>query len=134
MTTPVLEVLEEEECLRLLATQVVGRLAVVRGGYPVVLPVNYALHRDRIVVHTDSGGKFWAARRHRVAFEVDRIKERDRTAWSVLAQGFAVDISPDDPRFQEIAGPPVEPWAPGERDHLLVVTPISVTGRRIRRL
>ena len=134
MTTSVLEALDGDECRRLLDTQDVGRLAVVRGGYPVVIPVNYALYRGAIVVRTDAGGTFSAARRHRASFEVDHVDRRGRTAWSVLVQGFAVEILPGDAQFEQASTLPVEPSAPGARNRILLLTPISVTGRRIRRL
>jgi len=128
-----LEVLDGDECRRLLASDTVGRLGVVRGGYAVILPVNYQLVGDRVVVRTDAGGKFSAARQRRVGFEVDHIDRRRRTGWSVLMQGFAVEIGPEDPRYEAIASLPVEPWAPGARDRLLLITPITMTGRRLTR-
>jgi len=129
-----LEILTGEECRQLLVNESVGRLGVVRGGFPLIIPVNYAFHRDRIVLHTDAGTKFSAARQHRVSFEVDRIDASRRTGWSVLVQGFAVEVVPgEDPAYEEIAALPVEPWAPGARNRILLITPLSVTGRRISR-
>ena len=133
MAAAQLDILTGEECRELLAGQRVGRLGVVRGGYPVIVPVNYGLHDDRVIVRTDAGGKFSAARRNRVSFEVDHIDDRRRTGWSVLVQGFAVEVSEGDPRHDELAAVAVEPWAPGDRNRILMITPISVTGRRIRR-
>lgn len=129
-----LETLSGEECRRLLASESVGRLGVVRGGFPLIIPVNYALVRDRIVVHTDAGTKFSAARHNRVSFEVDRIDAGTRSGWSVLVQGFAVEVaSAEDPFYEEVTNTALEPWAPGERSRVLLVTPIAVTGRRILR-
>lgn len=120
------------ECRRLLAEGSVGRLAVVRGGYPVVVPVNYAVHEERIVVRTGPGTKLSGAHRHRVAFEVDSIDEAWRTGWSVLVQGFAVEVTPEaGDLYEEVAAVGGEPWAPGRRDRILLIAPISVTGRRI---
>lgn len=128
------ETLTGDDCWRLLAGESVGRLGVVRGGFPLIIPVNYALHRDRIVLHTDDGTKFSAARQNRVSFEVDRIDASKRTGWSVLVQGFGVEVAPgDDAQYEEIAAVAVEPWAPGDRNRILLITPISVTGRRISR-
>ena len=127
-----LETLSGEECRRLLATESVGRLGVVRGGFPLIFPVNYAVVRDRIVVHTDAGTKFSAARQNRVCFEVDRIDPGRRTGWSVLVQGFAVEVSSaEDGLYEEALNAPLEPWAPGERSRVLLITPIAVSGRRI---
>ena len=128
----VLDTLSGDECRRLIGTLSVGRLGVVRGGFPLVFPVNYGLSDDRIVVRTVPGAKLSAARHNRVCFEVDQIDAQRRTGWSVLVQGFAVEIGEDDPRFADLARSAVEPWAPGDRTRLLLITPISVTGRRIR--
>jgi hypothetical protein len=43
----------------------------------------------------------------------------------VLVQGFAVDVPSDDPRYDELASVAVEPWAPGDRTRILVITPIA---------
>ena len=44
-----LEVLSRTECLRLLRTAVVGRLALTTGALPTVLPVNFTMHGDDVV-------------------------------------------------------------------------------------
>ena len=132
MTAAELHALTVEECHRLLGTEEVGRLGVVRGGYPLILPVNYAIHGGRVVVHSDAGAKFSAARQHRVSFEVDKIDAAQRTGWSVLVQGFAVEVTAaGDQRYKELAALPVEPWAPGDRSRILLITPVTITGRRI---
>lgn len=128
-----LETLSGEECRRLLATASFGRLGVVRGGFPLIFPVNYGLHGDRVVVRTDAGTKFSAARLRRVSFEVDRIDVASRTGWSVLVQGFGMEVAPGDELYDDVAAVAVEPWAPGEKSRMLLVTPISVTGRRLSR-
>ena len=42
-----MDVLAEDECLQLLATQDVGRIAVVLGRQPFIVPVHYVLDGDR---------------------------------------------------------------------------------------
>lgn len=128
-----LEALSGDECRRLLASRAIGRLGVVRGGFPLVVPVNYAVHRDRIVVHSDPGATFSSARQHRVSFEVDHLSTARRVGWSVLVQGFAVEVVAGDPLFAEYGSVAVDPWPPGRRDRVLVVTPITVSGRRLSR-
>jgi uncharacterized protein len=69
-----LEILDERECLRLVGTARVGRVAISRGEVPVVLPVNYALVGGEIMFFTGIGSKLNAALQGRtVAFEVDDI-------------------------------------------------------------
>lgn len=128
------EELTGAECRELLGSRSVGRLGVVRGGFPLIIPVNYAVHRDRIVVHSGTGTTFSSARQHRVCFEVDDVSPTRRTGWSVLVQGFALEVGAgDDPLFDEYAAVPLESWAAGRRDRVLLVTPLSVTGRRLTR-
>jgi len=63
-----------------------------------------------------------------------RIDASKRTGWSVLVQGFGEEVvRGDDAQYEEIAAVAVEPWAPGDRNRILLITPISVTGRRISR-
>ena len=130
---PELVTLTPQECWRRIAGQSIGRLGVVRGGYPLIFPVNYAVHDHRIVFRTDTGAKFSGARQHRVSFEVDEVDVAARTGWSVLVQGFAVEVVPGrDDQYPVLAASATEPW-PGARTRIVVITPISVTGRRIDR-
>jgi hypothetical protein len=47
-----LQILDADECYRLLATQQIGRLGVNAEHYPLIFPVNYAIDRDVIVIRT----------------------------------------------------------------------------------
>ena len=60
-----LEVIEPDECRRLLAADDVGRLAIIDGGTPAVFPINYALDGDAIVFRTGPGTKLSAGPRRR---------------------------------------------------------------------
>jgi uncharacterized protein len=127
------ELLPADECRELLATRDVGRLAVVVGGYPEVLPVNYAVVRDRVVIRTDPGAKLSHARFERVCFEVDELDRARRIGWSVLVKGVIHELKEGDRHADEldlVAGQ-IRSWAGGAKAHTLVVTPVSVTGRRI---
>ncbi|MGH9248153.1 MAG: pyridoxamine 5'-phosphate oxidase family protein [Acidimicrobiales bacterium] len=73
MTTdlhPRLEVIQCDECLRLLAGDEIGRLAVISGNTPIVLPVNYALDGETVVFRTDSGTKLDRGPRARASSSV----------------------------------------------------------------
>jgi uncharacterized protein len=85
-----LETLDESECLALLGLAAVGRLALSVRALPVVLPVNFALVDDGILIRTAGGTKFDAAcDRAVVAFEIDGFDAMSHTGWSVLVQGEA---------------------------------------------
>jgi nitroimidazol reductase NimA-like FMN-containing flavoprotein (pyridoxamine 5'-phosphate oxidase superfamily) len=123
-----------EECWQLLGTQPVGRVAVIVGHYPLVFPVNYAVDDRTIVYRTGVGAKLRSIHRSNVTFEVDSIDAVHRTGWSVMVKGVAQELSMKRDRRlisrTELSG--AQPWAPGERDHLIRILPDQVTGRRIR--
>src|SRR5689334_11964326 len=109
-----LAVLDAAECRRLLATRRIGRLGLGGDRFPLILPVNYALDGDVIVVRTDSPRILAAADHGRVAFEVDEIDERARSGWSVVAQAVAHEVTAEDrdDLLARTRASGVEPWAP----------------------
>lgn len=89
-TRPTLEPLSPDECRRLLETQPIGRLAFVKQGRPVVLPVNFAVDGDDIVFRTKKGSKLDVAEQAAgtaVAFECDHYEADTQSGWSVLVHG-----------------------------------------------
>ena len=50
-----LEVIDPDECRRLLAADEIGRLAILDGTTPAVFPVNYVLDGEAIVFRTAPG-------------------------------------------------------------------------------
>lgn len=124
--------LSADECRRLLAEHRVGRLGIVVGGQPVIFPVNYVFHDDRVVFRTDPGMKLRHAPLRRVAFEIDGYNEATRTGWSVLVQGSTYEITRAiDHRSEELLRLPVTPFAPGEKAHWIEIAAHTITGRRI---
>ncbi len=53
--------LDPDECLRLLRTSTLGRLAIVIEERPLVFPVNFTLDGHAVVLRTDEGTKLRAA-------------------------------------------------------------------------
>ena len=129
-----LDELSEAECWELLATQPIGRVAIVVGHYPLVFPVNYAVDGKTILYRTGVGTKLYAIHRSNVSFEVDEIDTAQRRGWSVMVKGVAQELSLQRDRQvvsrAELSG--ADPWAPGDRDHLIRIVADQVTGRRIR--
>jgi nitroimidazol reductase NimA-like FMN-containing flavoprotein (pyridoxamine 5'-phosphate oxidase superfamily) len=120
--------LTPEVCRTLLASHEVGRVAFVGDeGDPVVLPVNYLVWGDDIIVRTDGGEAHEHLPLHRAAFEVDRVDEEAHTGWSVLVRGPARDI----PEPDEFARP--ESWEPGEKSRWIAIKIDRVSGRHIVR-
>lgn len=128
------EDLPEDECRRLLESQVMGRLGVVVDGAPVIFPVNYVFQEDAVVFRTDEGTKLSGSALGRVAFEIDGVDEEQRCGWSVLVQGVSAEIGDAlDRRSERLRQLDVQPWAPGEKAHWVAVHPDSITGRRVQR-
>ncbi|MEA3076502.1 MAG: uncharacterized protein QOF60_1410 [Actinomycetota bacterium] len=126
--TAALEELERDECLKLVASMSIGRLAVTvdeRG--PLVVPVNYVLDGEAVVFRSGPGSKLYALRDTPVSFEVDLIDPVHHTGWSVLIRGVAYEVTP-----REVEHLDVEPWAPGDRRHWIRVLSTAITGRNIR--
>jgi nitroimidazol reductase NimA-like FMN-containing flavoprotein (pyridoxamine 5'-phosphate oxidase superfamily) len=128
-----LEVLGRDECLQLLERTAVGRLGVTIGALPFVLPVNFLVDDDRILVRTGEGTKLDAALRDSVvAFEVDHVDPLDHGGWSVCVTGVAHEIR-DPAELERIARLPLPHWAPNDAGHVMAVSMELVTGRRIVR-
>lgn len=121
-----IEVIAGDECLRLLRGRRVGRIGIVVGGEPVILPVNYAVTGETIVFRSAPGSKLDMGPRAPACFEVDDFDESMRAGWSVLVAGRLEEIDAG-----EVGDAPVTPWAPGERDHWMRLVPRRVTGRRV---
>src|SRR5436309_1466959 len=89
-----LEILERDECLRLLAKVPIGRVALTVGALPTVLPVNFCVFDDQIVVRTAPGSKLDAALQNTVvAFEVDDFDSLYHRGWSVVVTGRTTAIT-----------------------------------------
>ncbi|MET8003557.1 pyridoxamine 5'-phosphate oxidase family protein [Nonomuraea glycinis] len=136
---PVLEELDEKECLRLIAPGGIGRVAFNGSHGPTVLPVNYQVHEGAILFRTAAGGPMDQDLRTgmqgveiKVGFEVDQIDEAHREGWSVLVQGPAHHVSEDE--TAELIGADVSPWAGGDRRLYVRIIPSQITGRRIHGL
>lgn len=126
--------LSRGECLRLLAANRFGRLAVVMtDGSPVIRPVNYVFDEpsQSVVFRTSVGSKLHAVvMAAEAAFEIDGIDEHSRTGWSVIVRGSAEEVAnPTDIRHLEVLG--VTPWAPGRKRRWVRIRARTVTGRRI---
>jgi uncharacterized protein len=123
--------LTRSECFDLLATEHLGRVAVVDDRGPVIFPVNFVLDRHTVVFRTGTGTKLSAASLgRRVGFEVDRADPATHTGWSVLVRGEAVEVT-DRAELARLRALPLQAWAPGARGHYVRILPATLTGRRI---
>ena len=134
LTAGGLDELSPAECWQLVATQAVGRVAVIVGHYPLVFPVNFAVDDKSILYRTGVGTKLHSIHRSNVTFQVDAIDPVHHTGWSVMIKGVAQELSPERHRSAvsraELGG--ATPWAPGEKAHFIRIIADQITGRRIR--
>lgn len=127
-----IERIDRDTCLRLLADDVIGRLAVVDGLTPVIFPVNYLLDGDDIVFRTDPGTKLDAGPRSPACFEIDAFDRDDHTGWSVVVTGRLEEVTRYDSRtWERVHGLAIEPWAGGDKEHWMRLVPTSIGGRRV---
>lgn len=125
------EVLSRAEAIALLETQEVGRLVYTRRALPAVVPVNYAVREDAIWIFTGSASTLGQAVRGAVvAFEVDELDKATRSGWSVTVTAEARTAVDETTLARAHRDGPV-PWAPGTKEHLIVIPLTVVTGRRI---
>jgi nitroimidazol reductase NimA-like FMN-containing flavoprotein (pyridoxamine 5'-phosphate oxidase superfamily) len=82
------EVLGHAECLRLLGTAGIGRLAYTQAALPAIRPVSYLLRGEDVLVPALRTSPFVAAVRGAVvAFEADDYDPGSRTGWAVTVVG-----------------------------------------------
>jgi hypothetical protein len=125
-----LDVLGPTECLDLLATRSLGRIGVTIDGLPAVLPVNYVLDGDEVVIRTSRGTKLSEVTRHDiVAFEVDDVDPESGVGWSVLVRGLARErFDPPAPVTSEES--PLAAWLDPARSRYIAISADLVSGRR----
>jgi nitroimidazol reductase NimA-like FMN-containing flavoprotein (pyridoxamine 5'-phosphate oxidase superfamily) len=127
-----LEVLDRDECLRLLRATPVGRIGFSSAALPAILPVNYVVDGDRVLVRTGAGSKLDAAIRNAVvAFEADETDAAQRTGWSVVATGKAREVSPAEAAGLDLSK--LDRWAPAGDSRLIAISLDVMSGRRVHR-
>ena len=130
----VLDEIPLADCLALLASHEVGRIAVVVDGQPHIFPVNYVLDGEVIVFRSGPGLKLSGAAYGAVAFEIDEIDPGILGGWSVAVAGFGREFTGAlDRSSARQQGMPLVPWAGGAKDHWVQITDSVITGRRLRR-
>lgn len=126
------EVLDRDACMRLLNASEFGRLAVAPGGAPEIFPVNYRLDDDRIIIRSGGGSKVRAVGRTSACFEIDGIDRMNRTGWSVVVKGRLEELDRFDPAaLARAVAIEVDPWAGGDRPHVLCLHIEHLSGRRV---
>lgn len=90
-------VLQDDECMRLLAGVRIGRVALTRDALPVILPVAFRVLGQDPVIRTGPGAVREAGRRRSVlCLEADGCAPDWSTGWSVLVTGRAEVVTEPD--------------------------------------
>jgi nitroimidazol reductase NimA-like FMN-containing flavoprotein (pyridoxamine 5'-phosphate oxidase superfamily) len=124
--------LPTEECRDLLAAGVVGRVAVCTPIGPHVVPVNYAVVEDSIVVRTSPYSVLGShARGSILALEIDQFDYERQRGWSVMARGRAEAVTSAEEleHIRSVWAP--QAWAAGQRNLYLRIRWSELTGRRL---
>jgi uncharacterized protein len=129
-----LEVLPLAQCLALLRSRPIGRLAYVDGGQPTVVPVNHIVDGNSVILRSLSGAKLDAAIVDKaVAFQLDDHDAARGTGWSVLVRGRA-ELLDDHDKITHFATE-LDSWAiddPATATWIRIVAD-DISGRRLSR-
>ncbi len=127
---PTPEILAAAECWQLLTEVSVGRLGIISDGHPDVFPVNFRVDKETVVFQTGDGTKLHAIEAGgSVALEADSVSAEFGIAWSVIIKGPAAVVEHSDADLDRI-GRPLFPWQGVGQDHIIRISPASITGRR----
>ena len=123
------EILDQAECLSLLAKATLGRVAVTIGALPAIFPVNFCMVAGQVVFCSGEGTKLTAALSGTiVAFETDWATRGE--VWSVQLVGASRVVEPaTDRAAAELAA--LRSLAPVPRRYLVKITPERISGRRL---
>jgi nitroimidazol reductase NimA-like FMN-containing flavoprotein (pyridoxamine 5'-phosphate oxidase superfamily) len=129
-----LEILDRQNCLRLLAAAPVGRVIYTEQALPAVQPVLYALVGDAVVFRTAEGSRLAVGTRGAVVgFEADVFDPDAMLGWSVTIVGHA-SVVEDDADRAILAALPLHRWTAGEPDHYVRIQAERTSGRRVPRV
>ncbi len=125
-----MQILDEDECWELLASQQFGRLAVAPAGQPDIFPVNHLIDAGRILFRTAEGSKLVSVVvNSHVAYEVDGYLPETNEAWSVVVYGQARLVESDD-ESAAMEDLPLFPWNLAPKYNFVAITPEKLSGRR----
>jgi hypothetical protein len=120
--------LSRDECLRLMASVLVGRIIYTRQALPAVDLVNFTFDRGDIIIRTDRSGTLAAATRGAVvAFEADGL---DPAGWSVTVIGQSSEVT-DGGEISRLERMGLSSWAPGQQQNFIRISPGILTGRQL---
>jgi len=123
--------LPRTDCLALLAGGSIGRVAVTTPEGPHIVPVNYAVFEDSVVVRTSAYSLLGTYGRDAVlALEIDDFEPVSRSGWSVVVRG-RCSVESDPRTIRSLREAAAAPWAGGTRNLYLRMRIDQVSGRTV---
>ena len=123
--------LPAHECERLLRAAVFGRVAFSASDRMEVIPVNYSVMGDAVLVRTTPGSLLdRQADGATMLIEVDQIDHERWHGWSVVARGRAERIEEGQLTIGERSSPGPPPWVSG-RDVWIRLRWDEISGRKL---
>jgi uncharacterized protein len=119
------------ECLRLLKSVPVGRVAFSRNAMPAVEPVRFAVDRGHIFIAVSLVSALCPVLHQCVvALQVDSLGDASQSGWTVTVVGNAGEV--DDPALTaRLRGMGLTSWAAAETDRFMHISQGIVTGQRL---
>jgi uncharacterized protein len=121
-----------DECRELLGAGLVARVALCTPLGPHIVPVNYSVVDDAVVLRTAPYSVLGShARGAILAIEIDEFDYERQRGWSVVARGRAdvVTSAGELSHIKSVWEP--NAWASGQRNLYLRVQEAELTGRRL---
>lgn len=119
------KILSTEECWDLLRRDELGRLAFRMTDEVHLVPINYAVHGERILFRTAEGDKLLGITLNpEVVFEID--SHDDVSAHSVIVRGVARRLEEDEEHEFDGVLPS---WLSTPKYNLVEITPTEISGR-----
>ncbi len=124
--------LTTQECETLLRAGVVGRVAVSTPMGPHIIPVNYSVVDNAVILRTSPYSVLGTHGRDALlAFEIDMFDYENQNGWSVVARGRG-EVITDSAELERIRGLwAPRPWASGSRNLYFRLPWRDLTGRRL---
>ncbi len=124
--------LSYSECEAFLRAGIAGRVAMSTPDGPQILPVNYSVVDNSIILRTSPYSLLGTyGRDTTLAFEIDQFDHPNQRGWSVVARGRASVVQdPKDLQHIRSVWEP-QPWASGVRSMFIRIRLAELTGRQL---
>ena len=124
--------LTEEESWQLLGGVSLGRVVFTMKAMPAIRPVNHLVDEKTIIIRSHLGAAIVSHAADDgavVCYEADELDPVRHTGWSVIVTGMARLVREPGAvaRYERL----LEPWAAGQMDHVIAITPQIITGIRL---